>query len=134
MAVLVQIGKYGAINTTYTTTMGYYVTKFLSEAYTLQECTTCDGKIGAANELIYQSTVHELYARIHKLEQTKQQKNIIVLTLTIIYLCLDLMKITKSKQIPNIFYNRSKAQKALQRHPMRLTDSYHDFIFYKIKH
>ena len=37
MAALVQSVKYGSINTTYTTTMGYYVIKSVSEAYKLQE-------------------------------------------------------------------------------------------------
>ena len=36
MAAFFQTGKYGAINTTYITTMGYYVIKLFSEAYTLQ--------------------------------------------------------------------------------------------------
>ena len=35
MASLVQSGKYGAINTIDTTTMDYYVIKFVSEVYTL---------------------------------------------------------------------------------------------------
>ena len=37
IAALVQTGKYGAINTADTPTMGYYVIKFMPEAYTLQE-------------------------------------------------------------------------------------------------
>ena len=37
MAALVQTGKYGAINTTYTTTMRYYVIKLISEHYTKQK-------------------------------------------------------------------------------------------------
>ena len=36
MASLVESGKYGAINTTDTTTNGFYVVIFTSEAYTLQ--------------------------------------------------------------------------------------------------
>ena len=32
MALLVQYGKYGAMNKTDTTTMGYYVIKFVSDA------------------------------------------------------------------------------------------------------
>ena len=35
MSAFVQTVKYGAINTTYTTTMVHYVIKFLSEAYTI---------------------------------------------------------------------------------------------------
>ena len=52
MSALVQTDKYGAVNTTYTTTMGYYVIKLISEAYALREETTCDRKIGSAGELV----------------------------------------------------------------------------------
>ena len=36
MSALMQTGNYGAINKTYTTKMGYYLIKFLSETDTLQ--------------------------------------------------------------------------------------------------
>ena len=52
MAALVQTNKYGDINTTYTTTMGYYVIKFMSEAYTLQEETAYSGQISTSGELV----------------------------------------------------------------------------------
>ena len=45
MALLVQYDKYDVINTRYYRTIGYNVVKFASEAYTLQEYITCDGKI-----------------------------------------------------------------------------------------
>ena len=45
MALLVESGKYGAINTTDTTTNGFYVIMFKSEAYILQDNTTLYGKI-----------------------------------------------------------------------------------------
>ena len=48
MDSLVQPDKYGAINTTEKSTMGYYVIKFVSEAYSLQKVTTCDGQIISA--------------------------------------------------------------------------------------
>ena len=48
MASLVQYDKYGAMNTIDTPTMVYYLIMFLSEAYTLQEDTTCDGQISSA--------------------------------------------------------------------------------------
>ena len=48
VALLVQSGKYGAINTTDTTTMGFYVL----EAQTLQDETTCEGKISLADEVV----------------------------------------------------------------------------------
>ena len=44
MASLVESGKYGAINTTDTSTNGFYVIMFTSGAYTLQENTKIDGK------------------------------------------------------------------------------------------
>ena len=40
IAELAQTSNYGAINKTLTTDMGYYVIKFFSEAYTIQEDTT----------------------------------------------------------------------------------------------
>ena len=40
MASLDKFGKYGTMNTIDTSTTGYYLTKFFSEAYTLQEDTT----------------------------------------------------------------------------------------------
>ena len=45
MASLVISGKYGAINTTDTSTNVFYVIMFTSGAYTLQENTTIDGQI-----------------------------------------------------------------------------------------
>ena len=52
MASLVQSSKYGAINTTDASTMGYYVIKFVLQSYTLHDYTTCNGKIISAGELI----------------------------------------------------------------------------------
>ena len=45
MASLVASGKYGHIRKTDTTTNGFYVIMFTSEAYTLQDNTTIDGKL-----------------------------------------------------------------------------------------
>ena len=52
MAPLVQSVNYCAINTTDTLTMGYYVIKLVSEAYTLQYDTIFDGKISSAGEIV----------------------------------------------------------------------------------
>ena len=52
MSSLVKSGKYGAINTTDTSTNGFYVIIFTSGAYTLQENTTIDGKILIFGELV----------------------------------------------------------------------------------
>ena len=52
MASFVQSGKYVAMDTTDSTTMGYYVINFASEAYTLHEDTTRDKQSSTAGELI----------------------------------------------------------------------------------
>ena len=52
MDVLVQTGQYYSINTTNTGTMGYYVIKFMSEPYILQEETMYNGKISTAGEIV----------------------------------------------------------------------------------
>ena len=55
MASLVQYGKCGAINTYYTTTNGFYVIMFISEAYMLQNNTAIDGQIISAGELVFKA-------------------------------------------------------------------------------
>ena len=50
MASLVESSKYGAINTTDTSTNGFYVIMFTSGAYALQENTKIDGQIIIAGE------------------------------------------------------------------------------------
>ena len=45
MASLVQYGRYGVVNTADTTTNGFYGIVFVSDAYTLKNNTTIDGKI-----------------------------------------------------------------------------------------
>ena len=52
MASLVESGKYGAINTTDTSTNGFYDIIFTSGAYTLQENTTNYGNIITSGELV----------------------------------------------------------------------------------
>ena len=55
MVLLVESGKYGAINTTDTATNGFYVIMLTPEAYTLQYNTTIDGKIITTRELVVKS-------------------------------------------------------------------------------
>ena len=52
VASLAESGNYGAINTTDTSTNGFYVIMFTSEAYTLQENTTIYGNIINCGELV----------------------------------------------------------------------------------
>ena len=52
MESLVRYSKYGAMNTTDTETLVFYVVKYVTDKYTLQEENTCDGKISTAGELM----------------------------------------------------------------------------------
>ena len=52
MASLVQSGKYGVINTSYTTTNWFYVIQLISESYTLQNNTKIDGQTVSSGELV----------------------------------------------------------------------------------
>ena len=135
MDALVETGKYVTNIKTYTTTMGYYVIKFLSESYTDQEDTTCDGKISTYGELIAKS--QSMYCIKDNTKcywgKSQQQKNIIVPTRTIVYTCLDVMTLTEAKQIHMNLCNRNQVCKALQICPICITDTYHDFILGEIK-
>ena len=53
MALLFESGKYGSINKTDTTTNGFYIIMFTSEAYKLQDNTTIDVKIITAGDVDY---------------------------------------------------------------------------------
>ena len=49
---LVESGNYGDINTTGTSTNGFYVIMFTSKAYTLQDNTKIDGQMITSGELV----------------------------------------------------------------------------------
>ena len=63
MTALVQYGKYGAINTSETSTNLFYVIMFTSEAYTLQNNTTIDGQIITSVKLVIKAQSLFFYAR-----------------------------------------------------------------------
>ena len=50
MALLMQTGKYGAINSGDTTTIGYYGTKYISYTFILEEDIPNDRKLIKASE------------------------------------------------------------------------------------
>ena len=74
MAALVQTGKYGAINTIYITTMDYYVIKSLSEAYKLEEVTSCDRQIRTSGEIIVKAQYMNCMQDYTKLYWEKKKK------------------------------------------------------------
>ena len=52
MSLIVQNGKYDAVNTAYLTTLGYYVVKFVSEPYMLQVNKTMSNQVINSGDLI----------------------------------------------------------------------------------
>ena len=56
------------------------------------------------------------------------------MTRTIVHTYLDVILVNQVKQITKSVWNINQEQKYLQRHPIRLTESDHDYILNKIKH
>ena len=61
-------------------------------------------------------------------KQQTLQRTIIVPTRTILHPCLDVIIIVYVQDIPNKLCGRSKAKKAIQRHPTIMTDADYDYI------
>ena len=134
MALLVESVKYGAINTTDTTTNGFCVIKFTSEAYTLQDNTTIDGQIITAGELVVKAQYicsMEVNTNFYW-NQHPQQHVITVPTRTILHPWLEFNAVTYFHAISKIVCNRKQAKKAISRQPICLTDSDYDYILEEI--
>ena len=120
MASFVESGKYGAINTTDTSTNGFYVIMFTAGAYTLQENTTIDGQILIDGELV----VNAKYLCSMQVDTNwywNQQPNhhvITVPTRTILHPQLEGDAVTDFHAIPTSICSRTQAKKAISRQPM----------------
>ena len=130
MALLVESVKYGAINTTVTTTNGFYVIMFTSEAYTIQYNKTIDGQIITSGELVvkpqYLCSVqvdNNFYWNQHP-----QQHVITVPTRTILHPQLEVHEVTYFHAISKIVCTMMQAKKDISRQPVCLTDAYYDNI------
>ena len=134
MASLVESGKYGAINTTDTSTNGFYVIMFTSGAYTLQENTTIDGHILIARELV----VNAKYICSMQVDTNwywNQQPNHHVTTVptrTILHPQLEGDAITDFQATPTSICSRTQAKKAISRQPICLSDFDYDYILEEI--
>ena len=135
MDALIQTGQYIFINTTDITKMGYYVIKFLSEYYSLQEDTTCNGKISKVGDLFFKSQYMSCmkYNTNRYWVKLQQQNNIIVTTHIIVHPCLYVMSVTELKQIPKSVWDINQARNTLQRHTIYITDYDCDYILDEIK-
>ena len=112
MDSLVQSGKQDAINTADTSTHGYYVIIFISEAYTLQNNTTIDREIITTGELVvkvqYLCSIPD--SNNWYWEQHPQKHAIIVPTRTILHPRLDVVGITDVQDTPKSVCNRIQAK------------------------
>ena len=110
IALLVESGKYGYINTTATEKNGFYVIIFQSEVYKLQDNTTIDGKIITAGEFV----VKACYLCSMKVDtywycnQHPQQHVITVPTLTIIHPQIKVNSVKNSTQYSKVYVTGHK--------------------------
>ena len=133
MASLVESGKYGAINTTVTTTNGFYVFMFTSEAYTLHENTTLDGQIITYGELVVKAQYlcsMQVYTNWYW-NQHPQQHVITVPTHKIIHPRLEVNAVTDFTQYPQVYVPGHK-KKIIPRQPICLTYSDYDYVLEEI--
>ena len=102
MSALVQNGKYGATNTSYPTTIGYYVVKFLSEPYTLQGGKTVYKQVINTGIIIVKSEYLSIM-NVNKNWYWKKlgtTESVIIETHTIFYPCLYVSTIKNVSDIP----------------------------------
>ena len=105
--------------------MRYYVIRFVSEAHTLQDDTTCAGQTISSGELVvktqYISCIQEKTNWYW--DQKKQQQVIIFPTWTIVHPCIGVVELKDVHDIPKSICNRNQTKKALGKHLICLTDS-----------
>ena len=122
MALLVASVKYGAINTTETTTNEFYVIMFTSEAYTLKDNKKIDRKFITAWELVvkaqYLCSVQVDSNRYWN--QHPQQHVITVPTRTILHPGLEVNAVTEFHTIPKSVCTRTQAKIIVSRQPICL--------------
>ena len=116
MASLFESDKYVAINTTDTSTNGFYVIMFTSGAYTLQENTTIDGQIITAGELVVKARYTcSMQVDTNWYWNQKPKHNLItVTTRTILHPQLEVDTITDFHAIPTSICSRTQAKKPSQ--------------------
>ena len=117
MSSLVELGKYGAIKTTYTSTNGLYVIMFTSVAYTLQENTVIDGQIITAGELVVKAKYicsMQIDTNCYWNQQPKHHV-ITVPTRTILHPQLEVNAITEFRAIPTSICTRTQEKSHIKK-------------------
>ena len=116
MASLFESGKYGSINTTDTTTNGFYVIMFTLEAYTLQDNTAIDRQIITAGGLVVKAQYlcsMIVYTNCYWNQQPKQHV-ITVPTRTILHPQLEVNAVTDFHAIPTRVCTRTQSKNPYQ--------------------
>ena len=66
-------------------------------------------------------------------KQKTLEHAIMVTTLTIIHPCIDVITIRYVQDIPKKLFSRNKGKKAIQRHPIIMTDADYNYILDEIE-
>ena len=128
MASLFESGKYGSINTTDTSTNGFYVIMFTSGVYTLQENITIDGQIVTASELVVKAQYlcsMQVETNLYWNQQPKHHV-ITVPTRTVFHPQLEVNTVIYFHAIPKSICTSTQEKKSISRHHVCLTDSDYD--------
>ena len=124
MASLVESGTYGAINTTDTSTNGFYVIMFTSGVYTLQKNTTIDGQLVAKAQYLCSTQIETNWY------WNQQPKHHVIKapTHTILHPQFEVNAVTDFHTITTSVCIRTQAKKDISRQPICFTDSDYDYI------
>ena len=117
MASLVESVTYGSINTTETSTNGFYAIMFTSGAYTLQENTTIYGQIINAGELVFKAKYlcsMQIETNWCWNQQTKHHA-ITVPTRTILHPQIEVYAVKYFHSIPTSVCTRTQVRKDIPR-------------------
>ena len=130
VASLVVSGKYGDINTTDTSTNGFYVVMLTSGAYTLQENNKIDRQIITTGDLVVNAK-HICSMQVDTNWYWNQQSKhhvITVTTRTILHPQLEGDAITDFHEISTSICSRTQEKKTISRQPICLSDADYNYI------
>ena len=130
MASLVYSGNHCNINTTYKTTLGFYVLKYVSEDYTLKDDTIRDGKISTSDEFVVKAQYLIYIEGRDKVVLGAKTSSIshFFPTLTIVHPSIDVIVVKDVQDTPKIICITNQACQDLQRCYISTNDSDDNYI------
>ena len=130
MSSLVKAGHYGAMNCNDPQVGNYYIIKFLSDPYTLQNEITVDGQILKDGELVadacYLTQIRQ--GSNWYVEAEEEQQLVTVSMRTVVHPQLNTEVVKDAAKIPQSLCSRTQARQLVMRNPIVLTEEDHDFI------